>query len=81
MWRPELKPNWYDSPHTGLFAQSGPVAREAYDPDVAIWSGLSPLPDPGAEPPGWRRGLGRGRGRGCCSGRGNRALAIVAVAL
>ncbi|HEY7426410.1 MAG TPA: YcaO-like family protein [Gemmataceae bacterium] len=52
MWRPELKPNWYDSPHTGLFAQSGPVAREAYDPDVAIWSGLSPLPDPGAEPPG-----------------------------
>lgn len=42
---------WYASPFTGLFVESGPVPREAHDPEVSIWSGVAPLPDPGAEPP------------------------------
>jgi ribosomal protein S12 methylthiotransferase accessory factor len=51
MQRQELTHAWYTSPYTGLFAESGPVPREAYDPDVPIWSGVAPLPGPGGEPP------------------------------
>jgi ribosomal protein S12 methylthiotransferase accessory factor len=51
MPRSKLKPAWYASPYTGLFVESGPVPREAHDPDVSIWSGVAPLPDAGAEPP------------------------------
>jgi ribosomal protein S12 methylthiotransferase accessory factor len=51
MWRPKLSREWYASPYTGLFAESGPVPLQAYDPAVPIWSGTAPLPDPGAEPP------------------------------
>jgi ribosomal protein S12 methylthiotransferase accessory factor len=51
MWPPELNRRpWYDSPFTGLFAESGPGVGEACDPDVATWSGVAPLPGPGAEP-------------------------------
>lgn len=50
MWRPRLKP-WHASPYTGLFTDSGPVPPEAYDPDVPIWSGTAPLPDPDSDPP------------------------------
>jgi ribosomal protein S12 methylthiotransferase accessory factor len=50
LWRPQLNRAWYNSPYTGLFGQSGPVIREAHDPDVAIWSGVSPLPDADADP-------------------------------
>jgi ribosomal protein S12 methylthiotransferase accessory factor len=51
MRRSELNPAWYASPYTGLFAESGRVPTEAYDPDVAIWSGVAPLPGPGGDPP------------------------------
>jgi ribosomal protein S12 methylthiotransferase accessory factor len=50
MWPPELNRSWYANPYTGLFAVSGLVPLEAYDPDVAIWSGVVPLPDRSAEP-------------------------------
>jgi ribosomal protein S12 methylthiotransferase accessory factor len=42
---------WYASPYTGLFQELGPLPRQAHDPEVPIWSGVAPLPDPGAEPP------------------------------
>src|SRR5262245_43758371 len=51
MWPPELRRAWYASPYTGLFAESGPVARLPHDPDVAVWGGVAPLPGPGGEPP------------------------------
>jgi ribosomal protein S12 methylthiotransferase accessory factor len=53
MWRPELNRAWYASPYTGLFGESGsgPMPAEPYDPDIPLWSGVAPLPGPGAEPP------------------------------
>jgi ribosomal protein S12 methylthiotransferase accessory factor len=48
MWRPELNRAWYASPYTGLFVESGATPREAHDPDVPAWSGVAPLPGPGA---------------------------------
>jgi thiazole/oxazole-forming peptide maturase SagD family component len=47
----EVNRAWYASPYTGLFAESGPVPPEPYDPDVSIWGGTAPLPGPGGEPP------------------------------
>src|SRR5262249_34630994 len=47
----ELTRPWYASPYTGLFRESGPVPRTAYDPDVCVWSGVAPLPDPDADAP------------------------------
>jgi ribosomal protein S12 methylthiotransferase accessory factor len=48
---PNLNREWYASPYTGLFAESGLVPLQAHDPAVPIWSGTAPLPDPGADPP------------------------------
>jgi thiazole/oxazole-forming peptide maturase SagD family component len=69
MWRTQLNRAWYTSPYTGLFGESGPVLREAYDPDVSIWSGVAPLPDPDAEPPasggaGWDESAAEAAGVG-----------------
>jgi ribosomal protein S12 methylthiotransferase accessory factor len=69
MWPPELKPAWYVSPYTGLFVESGLMRPEAFDPDVAIWSGVSPLPGPNTEPPasggaGWDGESAEGAGIG-----------------
>jgi len=38
MRRPELKRAWYASPYTGLFTESGPTPREAYD---AAWRAVA----------------------------------------
>jgi ribosomal protein S12 methylthiotransferase accessory factor len=54
MRRPELNRAWYASPYTGLFLQSGPVPRQAHDPDVPVWSGVAPLPEREGEP--WASG-------------------------
>lgn len=51
MWRPTLNRDWYASPYTGLFAESGPVPLRAHDPAVPIWAGVAPLPDASADPP------------------------------
>jgi ribosomal protein S12 methylthiotransferase accessory factor len=51
MQRPEVNRAWYASPYTGLFAESGPSPLRAHDPEVAIWSGVAPLPGPGGAPP------------------------------
>lgn len=48
---PEVNRAWYASPYTGLFAELGPTPLRAHDPDVAIYSGVAPLPGPGGEPP------------------------------
>jgi ribosomal protein S12 methylthiotransferase accessory factor len=45
------------------------VPREAHDPDVAIWSGVVPLPGPGAEPlssggAGWAEAAAEAAGLG-----------------
>ena len=69
MWRPKLSREWYASPYTGLFAESGPVPLQAYDPAVPIWSGTAPLPDPAAEPPaaggaGWDEAAAEAAGVG-----------------
>ena len=42
---------WAFSRFTGLFAGSGPLRREAHDPDVEVWAGLAPLPQSIAAPP------------------------------
>lgn len=46
-----LNDAWYHSRYTGLFRQFGPVPLEAYDPDIAICSGLAPLPGDQPEAP------------------------------
>jgi ribosomal protein S12 methylthiotransferase accessory factor len=69
MWWPQLNRAWYDSRYTGLFTEVGPVARQAHDPDVPIWAGVAPLPDPGAAAPasggaGWDEAAAEAAGVG-----------------
>jgi ribosomal protein S12 methylthiotransferase accessory factor len=51
MFSAELTRPWYASPYTGLFRESGPAPRTACDPDVCVWSGVAPLPDPDVDAP------------------------------
>lgn len=69
MRRPELTRPWYASPYTGLFREAGPAPPQAHDPDVAVWSGAAPLPDPTADPPaaggaGWDEAAAEAAGVG-----------------
>ena len=51
MWATPVSQEWAFSRFTGLFVGSGPLRREAHDPDIDVWAGLAPLPQSGAEPP------------------------------
>ena len=51
MRRQEMSREWYFSPYSGMFSEHGLVPRQAHDPDVSVWSGSAPLPDPLSAPP------------------------------
>ena len=47
----EMNRDWYFSRYSGVFSQHGLVPRKAHDPEVSVWSGTAPLPDPLSAPP------------------------------